>query len=123
MNALRCVLMLFTCALSLSVNGQNSDTTLIEGLKRYILAETGYNTRDQFFNTWSEGGKPAVVVYVSSKKSVGNFGDNKSMVIGCEYNEVRAKNVARYYDSLGYHTLIYKTYGTGRTELSPRFMA
>jgi hypothetical protein len=123
MNALKGCLILFLFTFSLSYKGRASDSTLINGLKGYILAESGYKTRDQFFNTWSEGGKPAVVVYVSSKSSVGTFGHDKSRIIGCEYNEERAKNVARSYDSLGYHTLIYKTYGTGRTELSPRFMS
>lgn len=122
MNVLRSVLILLAFGFSPLLNGQTPDTTLISGLKRYISAEAGYKTRDQFFKYWSEGGKPAVVVYVSSKNSVGNLGKNKSMVIGCEYDEVRGKKEARYYDSLGYHTLIYKTYGTARTELSPRFM-
>ena len=114
-------MILFTFFLSHKVQG--SDSTLINGLKHYILAESGYKTRDRFFNTWSEGGKPAVVVYVTSKNSVDTFGKGKSLMIGCGYDEEYARNVARRYDSLGRHTLIYKTYGTGRTELSPRFMS
>ena len=123
MNALKGCLILLLSTFFLSHKVHASDSTLINRLEDYILAESGYKTRDHFFKTWSEGGKPAVVVYVTSKNSVGTFGQDKSMVIGCGYNEEHAKNVARRYDSLGYHTLIYKTYGTGRTELSPRFMS
>src|SRR5688572_1504132 len=110
MNALKGCLILFHFNFFLLHQGQASDSTLINGLKDFILAEAGYTTRDRFFNTWSEGGKPAVVVYVTSKSTVGMLGKDKSMVIPCEYNEERAKKVARRYDSLGFHTLIYKTY-------------
>lgn len=116
---------IFVLLLLLAIRGKASvyDSTLINGLKNYILAESGYKTRDQFFNTWSEGGKPAVVVYVNPRNSVGTFGRANSMVIGAGHKEEYGKKVARRYDSLGYHTLLYKTYGTGRTELSPRFMS
>jgi hypothetical protein len=125
MVAARVFLYLFLIIVLLPHSGKASvyDSTLISGLKDYILAESGYKTRDQFFNTWSEGGKPAVVVYVTPRNSVGALGQAKSMVIGVGYDEERAKKVARRYDSLGFHTLLYKTYGTGRTELSPRFLS
>ena len=123
MKVFKVCLILFPFVFFKSTQSQATDSTLINGLKGFILAESGYKTREQFFNTWSEGGKPAVVVYVTSKNSVGKVGQNKSLMVGCEYDEERAKIVARRYDSLGRHTLIYKTYGTGRTELSPRFMS
>ena len=124
MRPLSVFLVLFHFAALLSHQGLASDSTLISGLKDYILAESGYKTRDKFFNTWSEGGKPSVIVYVTSMHSVGTLGQGeRSMIIQFGHDERHAKRVARKYDTLGYHTLLYKTYGTSLTELSPRFMS
>ena len=99
------------------------DSTVIVALKEFIDSGLGYKTRDQFFTTWSEGGKPAVVVYVNPQNSIGTLGKGNSKVIGVGYDDEQAKKIAMRYDSLGFHTLIYKTYGTGRTELSPRLLS
>jgi len=124
MKAFGVLLILFLFAFFRSHQSQASDSTLINGLKDYILAESGYKTRDQFFNTWSEGGKPSVIVYVTSMHSVGTLDQgNGSMIIQFGHDERHAKREARRYDTLGFHTLLYKTYGTSLTELSPRFMS
>jgi len=113
----------FAALISNTGNASTKDSTVIVALKEFIESDLGYKTRDQFFTKWSEGGKPAVVVYVNPKNSIGTFDTRTSKVLGVGYDEERAKKLVSMYDSLGYHTLLYKTYGTGRTELSPRLLS
>ena len=100
-----------------------ADSSLISQVKQYILDKTDYKTRDQFFTAWSKDGKPTVIVYVTPSTSIGRLDDRSSMIVIHGSNESFAKKTARRYDSLGFHTLMYKTYATSSAELSPRFLS
>ncbi|MCB9222226.1 MAG: hypothetical protein H6615_10425 [Ignavibacteria bacterium] len=92
-----------------------SELALIENIKKWCRVEYGMDLSNNFYSKWSHNDNPFLYLYVSDKDSV-----------AWVYPKINdPSNLLRIKDSLdriGYHTLLYKTYGTSETLLTKHLL-
>lgn len=94
----------------------NNKVKLLHDISTYLKSEFGMEISKQFYTKWDENETGHHVVYFSKPDEIDGhqrgFGDEKSAI------DFRVKQ-----DSLGFHTMIYHTYGSAAVRLSEHLLS
>jgi hypothetical protein len=105
----------------LSISDSISKMQLLRDVKTFGTCDFGMSIKDDFYTEWALSENPNLYVYISYPKIIKSpylF----NIFFYFRFDELAALNKIRKNDSLGYSTLLYKTYGTSGTKLSKHLL-
>ncbi len=101
---------------------QKNNIQLIRAIEKYAHTTLGFKLKPQFYTKWETNDSMTAYVYISKADSIKPpKGISTYLFFGTDY--VKADSAKQHYDSLGYHTIIYKTAGNSACKLSSRLLA
>jgi hypothetical protein len=104
-----------------STSDSISKIQLLCDVKNYGTCQLGMTISDDFYTKWASSEEPNLYVYVSYPTVIKSpYSFNQFFAFGFEMDRALSTKIKN--DSLGYSTLLYKTYGTSITELSKHLL-
>lgn len=94
---------------------------LIREIEQYCRGSLEMDLPNDYYKKWADSNKPNYYVYIAEKDSIKSISALPYRSFG--RNKEQAMKSKSFYDSLGFHTLLYKTYGTAATQLSKHLLA
>lgn len=94
---------------------------LIADVESFAKSELRMSIHSNYYKKWASNENPNIFVYISDRDSILALNNRNFLAFGS--NDIKAKAEINKYDSLGYATLMYKTYGTSGTKLSRHLLS
>jgi hypothetical protein len=117
------IIVLLFCSLN-KVFSCNYDSLFIENVISYVFKEFNVTLDGKFYTTWAKYNEPEIVFYISLPDKIQVPPDLLYYYSYSDLQDVlKVRIIETEYRKKGYSTFIYKTYATGKTYLSERFVS